>query len=170
MEDRLPWGWEELDLMFRLSRAKQCAIFSALSRENLQDVGQPRILILLGQRKEDGSLPGQQELARSLRVSPATVAASIKSLERVGYIARQSDPVDGRRKRLILTEKGQWARERCIAVFDRLARELFEPMSREELEEYCRLNRILTEHLAASGRRVDCCSREGTGGKEGNAT
>lgn len=148
-----------VSVFYQLHRAKHNAIHTALAEEGLQDVGQPRILFLLGEEGADGALPAQQELAAKLHVSPATVAASLSSLERMGYVVRQSDPADGRKKRIAITEKGRDARERCIAVFRRVDGQFYAGFSPEELEQlegfYLRMLRNLeqiggTAHCACS--------------------
>ena len=155
METPLPKRWEEVDLMFRVQRAKHGAIQAALSREGLQDVGQPKILFYLGEAEADGELPAQQELARRLGVSPATVAASLKSLERMGYISRETDTADARKKRISITDKGRKARERCIAVFEQVDQQMFIGFSPQELTLLRRSYERMLDNLAVIGGRDD---------------
>lgn len=123
---------DHVSLSFRLQRAKHNAILAALAAQGLQDVGQPRILFLL--HGEDGVFPTQQELARRLAVSPATIANSLKSLERMGYITKQPDARDGRKKRVAITEKGREARARCLSIFRQVDAQLYAGFSQEELQ------------------------------------
>jgi DNA-binding MarR family transcriptional regulator len=46
------------------------------------------------------------ELGHRLSVSKQAAGKTILVLEQRGYVARENDPADGRRKRLILTERG----------------------------------------------------------------
>ena len=80
------------------------ALLSALAQLGLQDVSQPKALIHLAEQV--GGSINQRELADALHISPATMAASLKSLERNGYITKQSDQRDGRCKLLHITQKG----------------------------------------------------------------
>ena len=51
-----------------------------------------------------------------VHVSAATMANSLKRLERKGYIQRQSDEKDSRCNRIVITQKGLEAVERCPAA------------------------------------------------------
>lgn len=153
VEKQLPLHWEEVDLMHRVQRAKHSAIQTALAKEGLQDVGQPKILFFLGEEEDDGALPAQQELAKKLRVSPATVAASLKSLERMGYVSRETDAADARKKRISITDKGRDARDRCIAVFEQIERQLFSGFSDQELAGLRQTYQRMLENLAVIGGR-----------------
>jgi DNA-binding MarR family transcriptional regulator len=46
------------------------------------------------------------DLGRTLGVSRQAAAKSIAALEELGYVERRSDPLDARRKRLIVTSRG----------------------------------------------------------------
>ena len=84
---------------------------SGLRRRGLPHLGSPKILFLLMRYPEDGSsAPSQKELADLLRISPATVAASLKSLELCGYVTRHADEQDSRRNRISITAKGRQER------------------------------------------------------------
>ncbi len=120
-----------ISLFFQVQHARQRAMFAALTEAGLQDVGQPQILFLLAEESEP---PAQSELAGQLRLAPATVAASLKSLERLGYVVRRADPADGRKKRVILTEKGRAARSHCIEIFTRIERQVYDGFTGGELE------------------------------------
>lgn len=151
MHSCVPESPDHISLLFRVQRAKQSATLSALAAEGLQDVGQPRILFLLREEGADGALPAQQELAQRLHVSPSTIANSLNSLERMGYITRQSDPEDGRKKRIAITEKGRDARKRCSAVFDRVDEQLYAGFSPQELEQLQQFYRRMLNNLKVIG-------------------
>lgn len=146
-----------ISLFFRLYRARYQATLAALAAEGLQDVGQPHILFLL---REGEDLPDQTELAGRLRVSPATVAASLKSLERMGYITRRSDPDDARKKRIALTDKGRDARARCMAVFEWVERQLYAGFSRQELRQMREYYLRMLENMY----QIGAAAADGTGG------
>lgn len=65
--------------------------------------GQHQILMILSEH----SNTSQKELAQRLFVSTATIAVSVKKLEKGGYITRLVDQEDNRANRLCLTEKGR---------------------------------------------------------------
>jgi DNA-binding MarR family transcriptional regulator len=56
-----------------------------------------------------GGLTGA-ELARAEGVKPQSISSTVASLEELGFIQRQPDPVDGRRIVLSLTEAGREVR------------------------------------------------------------
>lgn len=157
MESCVPKAWGYTSLLFRVNLARRNAVQAALAAEGLQDVGQPKILFLLKEEGEDGALPAQWELAQRLHISQATVAMSLKSLERMGYIARQADPKDGRKKRIAITEKGRDARTRCISIFDRVDAQLYSGFSQEELTQMKEiLQRMLDNLEPIGGMAVPC--------------
>ena len=153
----VPEPAHHISLLFQLNRAKHNAIQAALTAEGLQDVGPPRILFLLKEEDASGGLPAQQELAQRLHVSPATIANSLKSLERMGYITRQSDPADGRKKRIAITDKGRDARSRCIAVFDRVDNQLYAGFSPQELEQLRQYYQRMLDNLKVIGGSAESC-------------
>ncbi len=75
--------------------------------ERLKETGvyrsQHQILMMLA----DHSNVSQKEIAERLYVSTATIAVSVKKLEKGGYITRAVDQEDNRMNKLCLTEKGK---------------------------------------------------------------
>jgi DNA-binding MarR family transcriptional regulator len=57
-------------------------------------------------RAIDEGARSASSLGRRLGVSRQAAAKSIAALEELGYVERQSDPVDARRKRLLVTTRG----------------------------------------------------------------
>ena len=70
-----------------LHHAHRSAVDAALSRFGVREFGQPFILFML-ERDGDGAYDAQREISQRLGVSPATVTASLKSLEKQGCIRR----------------------------------------------------------------------------------
>lgn len=95
----------------QLNRTYHNAANSQLAQRNLQDVNNPMVLFVLFQalEREDAGIPTQKKLAELLHVSPATVANSLKSLERGGYVRKEADPADARCNRVFLTDRGRRA-------------------------------------------------------------
>ena len=122
---------EEMSLFHDVHRFHRNAIIAALAREGLQDVGQPKVLIVLDSLKERAAT--QRELADALRVSPATMSASLKSLERKGYVSKLADARDARCKKVVITRKGLDAVKRCSEAFDRVDAQLYAGFSPEEV-------------------------------------
>lgn len=129
-----------------LHRAHRNAVDALLSRQGLQDVGSPMILMLL-QSCENGQITAQKNLADRLHVSPATIATSLKSLERMGYISKQPDQTDTRRKRVQLTPKGACAVGTCRQIFQEIDRTLYSGFTQEELTQLEGFHRRMLQNL-----------------------
>jgi len=89
-------------------------------------------------------------LARAEQISPQSMGATLAALEARGLIERASDPEDGRRVILSITETGlQILRDRRNARTEQLARALSSGFSPAELEQL-RAAGPLLERLAQS--------------------
>ena len=67
-----------------------------------------------------------------LRMLENLQAASLKSLEKKGYIHREPEPGDARRNRVRLTAKGEKAVDDCFACLQRVTRRMFTGFTTEE--------------------------------------
>lgn len=148
---------EELMLFHDVHRAHRSAILAALARLGLQDVGQPKVLILLSSLQE--GCANQRKLADALHISPATMAASLKSLERRGYVTKQSDQRDGRCKLVSITQKGIDAVQRCNDAFAMVDKQLYAGFTQQEMEQVKDFHRRMLQNLYAIGGDQDppCC-------------
>ena len=120
-----------------VERARKQAIQTELSRRGLGTLGQPMILFLLKDKGREGRIAAQKELSDAMHVSPATVAVSLKSLEREGYVEKLPDETDQRRKAVRLTPKGEAAIQRCVQVFEAVDQSMFEGFRPEETRQAC---------------------------------
>ena len=112
------------------------------------------ILSILSQQK-DGTIESQKELARRLRVSPATVTVSLKSMERDGYVKKLSNAEDLRCKPITITEKGRRAAQLIDEVFETLDHGMYQGFSAQDLECISGFYRRMIDNLdtfASSGR------------------
>lgn len=133
--------------LFRiLERKHSSAIDLLLSKNGISNIGQPVILSILAQEK-DGTIASQKELAKRLRVSPATVTVSLKSMERDGYIQKLSNQDDLRCKPISITEKGLEAAERIDRVFESLDHGMYHGFSPEERDQIANLYRRIIGNL-----------------------
>ena len=95
-------------LLHQLMRAHHNACTASLSRRGLRDVCSPRLLLELFRWPDaPEQAPTQKELADRLHCAPPTIAASLKVLERQGYVERRTDEKDSRRNRISITQKGR---------------------------------------------------------------
>lgn len=92
----------------------------------------------------------QKELAGFHNVSTATIAVTLKKLEKGGYVRRIMDQEDNRSNKIGLTEKGTREVETSLKFFQTVEKDMLEGFSdseKEDLYEY--LERILSnlEHM-----------------------
>ena len=128
-----PSSISEEFLFHALTRAHFNAQQAGLRQRGLPDLGSPKILFALTEYPKDGvEAPSQKELADRLHISPATVAASLKSLEKCGYVSRHADARDSRRNLISITPKGRQSMATSRAVFDSVDRYMFHGFSEEE--------------------------------------
>lgn len=96
---------------------------------------QHRILMYLFEHPD----ASQKDVAKFLEVSTATVAVTLKKLEKAGYIRRVVDPADNRCNRICLTAKGEEIVTYSHEIFYRVEEDMFREFSEEEkrrLNEY----------------------------------
>ena len=110
--------------------------------------GQPMILEYIN----ENNLCTQKELADSLHISPASVATSIKRLEKSGFVKRSTDKEDVRKNRLSLTQGGLKTLTDFRSICDETDKEMFKGFSDEECELLCNYlqrlyNNLNTENL-----------------------
>lgn len=102
------------------------------ARRGLTDLGSPMLLLVLLRAERQGVDCSQREVAGTMRLSPATVAVSLQSLERQGYVERRADERDARRNRVALTDKGRRAVELCGELFRAVDAQMLQGFSQEE--------------------------------------
>ena len=151
----------ELELLGRqLTQVHRAALQRELETAGLGEIGHPVLLSILESsfRREGRSCcPAQRELAELLHVSPAAVTASLKSLERGGYIRREPEERDARRNRVTLTEKGSAAVLECREAFERVFRRMTEGFTLEEKQWLISARRRMIRNLSrpAGGDRAE---------------
>jgi DNA-binding MarR family transcriptional regulator len=92
------------------------------------------------------------ELARRLSVSKQAAAKTVVVLQERGYVAREADPLDARRKRLQVTALGFEVMLEGEAIFDELRDKWKQQIGPDELE---RLESRLAALVGASPVRFD---------------
>lgn len=89
----------------------------------------------------------QKELAMSMDVSPATIAVSLKKLEKGGYIKKEMDKGDNRLNQITITEKGNKVIEQSKQIFESTDQKVLEGFSEEEKVNLSALLRKLDTNL-----------------------
>lgn len=135
------WMLREFD---HTRRQASCALFSDLA---LQDPAQHFMLFFIARGTDEGQPRSQRELAVKLRLSPATVTATLSALEKRGLIRRTPDPADMRVKRVEITDAGRQEAQECRRRMKLLEEAMFSGFSPEELaqlnEYFSRMSRNL---------------------------
>ena len=116
-----------------LARARKQLMLTELVGRGLGDLGNPVLLFLLQER--EGAVSSQRELSDAMHISPASVAVSLKSLERGGYVEKLPGEADQRRKAVRLTDKGRAALAACHQIFREVDRRMFGGFTPEEMEQ-----------------------------------
>ena len=93
--------------------------------------GQPMMLFLI--REHPGIT--QKALAHEMRITPASVAVSIRRMEDEGLVRREQDAGDARVHHLFLTPKGETLDTNCRQARDIIIDTLYEDFSPQELED-----------------------------------
>jgi DNA-binding MarR family transcriptional regulator len=92
------------------------------------------------------------ELGRRLSISKQAAAKTVAVLQERGYVAREADPLDARRKRLQVTALGFEVMREGEAIFDELRGNWERQIGPDELE---RLESHLAALVGASPVRID---------------
>ncbi|MDE2607754.1 MAG: winged helix-turn-helix transcriptional regulator [Burkholderiales bacterium] len=93
--------------------------------------------------------PGEDQvtLARNVAFDPATFGSVIARLEGRGWVRREPDAADRRRKLLWVTPQGAEAAQKMKRAVDRVQRRILEPLGPGEREELVRLlDRLVAGH------------------------
>lgn len=91
--------------------------------------GQMPLLKMIGSHQAST----QKELADLLHVSPASIAVSLKRLQKQGLITKAADSGDLRYNRIALTDEGKQTVSRTRETFDDLDKRVFKDFTEEEL-------------------------------------
>lgn len=141
-----------------LQNAHRAAVDASLERCGVREFGQPFILFMLARVSRNGAFDSQRELAEGLRVSPATVTASLKSLEKQGCIVRAAGEGDMRKKRIMITDMGREVTEKCGRAFAAIDEAMYAGFSPDELDRLSDYFTRITENLRrlSSGQEDNC--------------
>ena len=143
-------AFEAVKAMHRLELLRRIKARSLMADSGLHP-GQPRLLEYI--RSHPGCT--QKEAADELDVTPASAAASLKRLERAGYVVRTPDEKDARRNRLSITKVGLERMEEHRRRFDALDQRMFSGMTDSEVAAFRSACEKMFDNLAdESDRRL----------------
>ncbi|SHN69864.1 MarR family winged helix-turn-helix transcriptional regulator [Desulfitobacterium chlororespirans] len=95
----------------------------------------------------------QEELSELLNIDKANTARALKKLEEEGYVYREEDPKDGRKKIVYVTAKARDFEEEFHEVFKGLNRILAKDFTEEERETARRILYKMLDNIADYERR-----------------
>lgn len=131
------------DLLLYIDRSRR-----QIGEAAMGDLGiLPSQHFMLVQLKRMGRAASQSQIAQTMRVSPASVARTMKSLDRDGYIQRNSGE-DARCNEIIVTEKGENVLRHSRAFFHRLDERSYADFSSDEMEQLARLLEKIAKSLS----------------------
>ncbi len=143
-------AFEAVKAMHRLELLRRIKARSLMADSGLHP-GQPRLLEYI--RSHPGCT--QKEAADELDVTPASAAASLKRLERAGYVVRTPDEKDARRNRLSITKVGLERMEEHCRRFAALDEKMFSGMTDGEVAAFRTACEKMFDNLAdESDRRL----------------
>lgn len=131
------WDVPEEEFLANASPTKIMIFASQMHRRKIEKLvgktgihrAQHRMLMTLSDREFDS----QAELAAMLEISTATVAVSLKKLERDGYIRKTAKAEDSRANFVQLTEKGKQVVEDSREIFEYIDEQAIKDFTDEEL-------------------------------------
>lgn len=119
-----------LDKYLRIARRHRNVMEKQLSSTGVYR-SQHKILMVISENPNIS----QKELADMNEVSTATIAVSLKKLEKGGYISRLVDAKDNRYNQICITEKGRRIVEESHKIFREVDKAMFSGFSEEECRE-----------------------------------
>ena len=105
--------------------------------------GQPPLLFTLGRM----GACNQADLAKALHISPATIAVSLKRMEKSGFVKRVPDPGDLRSNRIELTERGRRAAARADHAIRRVNQQMYRDFTPEEFSQIVHFYQRMQQNL-----------------------
>lgn len=143
-----PFDRKQPEWLFReLNQAHRAAVDRVFFKLGIRELGQPHMLFVLDHEAERGNAPTQRELADNLKLSPATVTNSLKSLERLGYVRKAADDADMRKNRIEITDKGREISRKCRMAFQDIDRAMYTGFDEGERELIAKLYTRMAKNL-----------------------
>lgn len=134
----------------RLVQTYQYCAQRILSKYGLYP-GQPALLFAI----EKSARPTQNDLAKDLSISKASVGVSLRRLEKGGFVKRVRDKADTRCIRVALTARGQEYARWCRIDYDMLYTSMLEHLLPEERNDLIALLSGIERGLDDLKRRLE---------------
>lgn len=147
----------------RLECAKRFTMHNMLKDSGVY-FGQPPILDFL---EKNGECT-QNELAKALGVSPASIAVSVKRMQKNGVVEKTADGNDLRCNRISLTEKGRELTTEMHRKFDLIDKMMFAGFDNEELVQLKMYLDRICNNLSFEENERSCSLKPENNGNGGN--
>lgn len=136
-QKRCRWNINDEEFLKNINPLKIIIFVGQMHRKKIEKLvdgtglhrAQHRMLMTLSENE----FSSQAELAKELEVSTATVAVSLKKLERDGYIQKKAKEDDSRVNFVKLTDKGKEVVEGSREIFEYIDKQVIKGFSEEDL-------------------------------------
>lgn len=137
---------EEIEALGKYLSVAYKAFFSLLDeRLAAYEIGAEELHLLIPIYKE-GEIP-QKTLCEIFHQDKATIARRLEQVENKGFIRREEDPKDRRRKIIYLTQKGWSKRSEFGKILKSIESDLRAELSQEEVETFLQIMKKICQFL-----------------------
>lgn len=110
-------------------------LFHSLTRQMANLPVSAEAPILLHVIEKHGPLT-QKDIARRMRIKPATLTVRLQRLEKMEYVKRETDANDKRIQKVSITDDGVRIIKECYEAFGYVAKHAFDGFSEEEVKTF----------------------------------
>ena len=89
----------------------------------------------------------QKDIEQEFGLRPSTATETLKSLEKNGLIKRETDPNDGRYKKIVITEKAEQIEAVLKSEIEESETILLQGVTKEERQEFLRIAEKMLQNL-----------------------
>jgi len=136
-------------LLRAFSRMHHDCLRQTFNKQGFAELSNPKVLFFL--RHMEGQPMSQKEIADHLGVAPATIAISLKRMEKVGLVQKSADASDLRRNCVTLTEKGKILTEQCENADDAAIAPIIKGFTQQEIDLMCAFYRRMIQNMEELG-------------------
>ncbi len=125
------WAHRAVKLFIQAGRMQRSYIESQVRQTGVYR-SQHQILMYIAANPE----ASQKDIARMHQVSTATIAVTLKKLEKAGYIRRAADAEDNRYNRMQVTDKGEDVVRQSCQIFQQIEEKMFSGFEEEDFRRF----------------------------------
>ena len=141
--------------MWKAGQVMKNHVAPMLEREHGVEFKHFVVLERIATYTSEGEAIYPRQLALSMMIAPSHISRMLEELSTLGLITRSLDPVDSRRTRLLITEKGQGVLEATRATMSGIVGRALEGLEQGEAETFTHgLERLLEAMMHVEVPRV----------------